>query len=735
MKRFPIFLLAAFFALSVLQDGLFGQKRIPDVDADGVTTQGGGARYELSSSTLQINEIDEFVENLRSIAGGGRNIERTPDGKLQAAYTEGTTGSYGAYWAGSDDDGMSWVYGNELGTGGRYATLDMNQNGTYVAFHEDIVFNVGYVYRNPDPFSNPDNFTSSGPLTPLMEEFYVSVLDASAQGSRVLYGWYDFTNLVARAGLSADGVNFQVTSILYQDPGFEAGPTVIVEGSYVLAVLLTADMAVAPTDTSILNHTTNTGGFWHGFMESTDGGETWSAIAPMFGLNIGDFPRVPAENEDLNIVGEAAAAGGTNWINLTKPVLYNNQVFVVTVNESVTLNDGVFPTGFWDGLSVPLASVKTAGHSGVWSHETVGRTLRYSGGEYVSGDGWYGEISTLSGGNNLAVTYVDRSIDVPQVVVVASNDGGSTWNFSKSFDGQADFGFLENDFDIFISASSSIYLDPGGEAWIDLAFLGDVGGVINSTLYHTMLPIDDLIIPITDSTVVFFLSDDAGAPGQTATIELGLANLIDVSAVEFGLSASAEGQIGLDSAYTVNRGAGMELTYNPDSLRFVIYSPGQAAIGSGFGEPVAVFTFAVDSSANVENVHLTMENVLCTANNNVLVQTIASDTGTISIQLTDVTDRSSIPVGYELFQNFPNPFNPRTTIKYELAEDSKVVLRIYNALGQEVRTLVQQPMKSGYHSTIWDGRNNANKAVSSGLYIYRLEAGEFYKCRKMMFLK
>jgi flagellar hook assembly protein FlgD len=90
---------------------------------------------------------------------------------------------------------------------------------------------------------------------------------------------------------------------------------------------------------------------------------------------------------------------------------------------------------------------------------------------------------------------------------------------------------------------------------------------------------------------------------------------------------------------------------------------------------------------------------------------------------------------YELFQNYPNPFNPSTTIRYDLARDTRVTLKVYNLLGQEVKTLVNEFQTAGPHDVIWDGTNNQNHAVSSGNYLCRFTAGKFTKMMKVMLLK
>jgi hypothetical protein len=89
-----------------------------------------------------------------------------------------------------------------------------------------------------------------------------------------------------------------------------------------------------------------------------------------------------------------------------------------------------------------------------------------------------------------------------------------------------------------------------------------------------------------------------------------------------------------------------------------------------------------------------------------------------------------IPSGYGLEQNYPNPFNPITTIKYDLPKESQVTLKLFNILGQEVATLVNEEQKAGYKSVDWDGSN-----VSSGVYFYRMQAGDFMQTRKLVLLK
>ena len=98
-----------------------------------------------------------------------------------------------------------------------------------------------------------------------------------------------------------------------------------------------------------------------------------------------------------------------------------------------------------------------------------------------------------------------------------------------------------------------------------------------------------------------------------------------------------------------------------------------------------------------------------------------------------------VPQEFRLGQNFPNPFNASTTIRYQVklspSTDQKVSLIIYNVLGQNVRTLVAESQPAGFFTVIWDGTDQKGERVASGLYFYRLEAGEFTQTRKMALLK
>ena len=89
----------------------------------------------------------------------------------------------------------------------------------------------------------------------------------------------------------------------------------------------------------------------------------------------------------------------------------------------------------------------------------------------------------------------------------------------------------------------------------------------------------------------------------------------------------------------------------------------------------------------------------------------------------------------KIHQNFPNPFNPVTTLRYDLPENSLVNITIYDMMGKEVKTLINQTQDAGYRSVVWDATNNYGNPVSAGIYLYQILAGDYLSTKKMVLLK
>ena len=100
-----------------------------------------------------------------------------------------------------------------------------------------------------------------------------------------------------------------------------------------------------------------------------------------------------------------------------------------------------------------------------------------------------------------------------------------------------------------------------------------------------------------------------------------------------------------------------------------------------------------------------------------------------------INDNLVVQLKTELGANYPNPFYPKTSISYSLKNNSKVILEIYNIKGQKVKTLVNSNVNVGNHKVFWNGKDDSGKAVSSGIYLYRLQAEKYTKIRKMVLMR
>ncbi len=134
----------------------------------------------------------------------------------------------------------------------------------------------------------------------------------------------------------------------------------------------------------------------------------------------------------------------------------------------------------------------------------------------------------------------------------------------------------------------------------------------------------------------------------------------------------------------------------------------------------AGFTFSVDRKAPIGR-DTTLTAVISMANGQ-------SRSKTIEIEV-------SAPKDYKLYNNFPNPFNPSTKIAFQLPRESHVELIIYDITGREVARVTDRDYPAGYNEVTWNGLNGDGQQVSSGVYFYRVSAGNWSAVRKMMVLK
>ena len=102
----------------------------------------------------------------------------------------------------------------------------------------------------------------------------------------------------------------------------------------------------------------------------------------------------------------------------------------------------------------------------------------------------------------------------------------------------------------------------------------------------------------------------------------------------------------------------------------------------------------------------------------------------------DVSEKNSlVPNEVVISQNYPNPFNPETTLQYSIPADGLVSIKVYDILGNKIKTLIEQWKSAGAHTEMWNGQNDNSQAVSSGVYFYQIKVGDKQVTKKMIFAK
>jgi len=127
------------------------------------------------------------------------------------------------------------------------------------------------------------------------------------------------------------------------------------------------------------------------------------------------------------------------------------------------------------------------------------------------------------------------------------------------------------------------------------------------------------------------------------------------------------------------------------------------------------------------------ENQLCPPYPDCVTDYVGYQDTTNCVQVSIIDE--TLPIIYKLYNAYPNPFNPVTTLRYDLPENAMINIAIYDMLGRQVKTLVNQTQDAGYRSVIWDATNDYGKPVSDGIYLYQIQAGEYMQTKKMVLLK
>jgi len=130
-----------------------------------------------------------------------------------------------------------------------------------------------------------------------------------------------------------------------------------------------------------------------------------------------------------------------------------------------------------------------------------------------------------------------------------------------------------------------------------------------------------------------------------------------------------------------------------------------------------------DGPTSVENLLIVNDYIYSSTEHSIYRRLLSESTGINFIS-------SEIPSNYSLFQNYPNPFNLSTNIKYQISKNSFVILKVYDLLGREISTLVNELQKAGVYEVQF-----SNSGLTSGIYFYRMQAGNYSETKKMVYIK
>ena len=407
------------------------------------------------------------------------------------------------------------------------------------------------------------------------------------------------------------------------------------------------------------------------------------------GDQAGNTVTTPAGGESIDVTARAEGLNEGDTVTFT----------TVLGSVDVTANaDGHAP------FTVPLSGSGTA-------------TVTASSGQYsASLDVVYEEAPAEEGRK----AYVDSNGDA--VYLIAKDSG--TVGVDDFLALVAAFGSSEGDDNYNVQAD----INDSGSVGVDdfLAFIGSFG----KTAAVSGKPI--VLLPGINENAEFSLSlgSDGVVAGELMAVDVSLANVEALIGYGFALNYDADK---FEFVSVASADEDLLTSTGGETLFHHVVADGQISVATGMyngtavsgGGDIVQFVFRVLYEFE-DNARFEIADGLVFDPSQ--LQNPAVVAGVLELQ--------STPREFALHQNFPNPFNPDTTIKYDLSESADVTLQIYNVLGQVVRTLVaSEAQNAGRYQIRWNGMDDRGVSVSSGIYFYRISAGEFQNVRKLMLLK
>jgi len=256
--------------------------------------------------------------------------------------------------------------------------------------------------------------------------------------------------------------------------------------------------------------------------------------------------------------------------------------------------------------------------------------------------------------------------------------------------------------------------------------VGDLVGVINTILHR---PINAPIVNYREPLAYLRLEYDSLQAGSSGNINVWADLKTSIAGVQFKIAYDPQ-QLSFSHPQLTSRSSSFDTVYYKDdgkgSLTILSFSFGKNPIGVGQGN-ILTLPVIVKSDFDKEKLQLSLK------------EAILADPTAVVIPV----DKGEVvlPKLFSLGQNYPNPFNPTTTIRFEIGigggpqQSVQTSLRVYNILGQRVKTLVDEPKSPGIYYQTWDGKDEQGDKVSSGVYFYQLRAGGYNQTKKMVLLK
>ena len=340
--------------------------------------------------------------------------------------------------------------------------------------------------------------------------------------------------------------------------------------------------------------------------------------------------------------------------------------------------------------------------------------------------------------NGVRYTYQVRAYDLDNETVSGEQTAMAVRNVVVDSDGRAIFGLFGTDnrigFDDFFIFADNFGL-MAGDAGFDPAFDLAPSAAIDFDDFFVFADNFGRGIAAAGKRVPMFAGLNADArlylDARTALPSVGEDFVLDVRLADFAAI----------------KGYGLQVQYEADKLEFIEARADQPLSGSEFGVPQVL--------ADQAGVLTVAAHGDLVSDGEVMLSLVFRPTAEIENTVVEITDNQTYdsvgfnrlalpapvalqtrPDAFALANNYPNPFNPATTIKYQLPQAADVELTVYNVLGQPVRTLVAEHQNAGRYVVEWDATNNSGHSLSSGMYFYRLQAGEdFREIKKMLLLK